>query len=141
MVLELPQYRFGVGPQVLAECGTDAVVIGSHFGLRLEELADDELPASLFFDLLERYRLGAGETECLAFAIANNGNVCSDDRKAREMAAHALGPERVLGSARLLRDAVAAELLNVEQAKRAYEKMKAFGGFLPSLPADYFVDC
>jgi len=137
-VLELPEHRFAVGPQVLGECGGDATIIGAQFGARLTELSDEDLRATLFFDLLERYGLGPGETECLAFAIVNDGNVCSDDRKAREMAAEELGVERVLGTARLLRDTVAAGLLTPEQGERAYEKMRVSGGFLPILPPEYF---
>jgi predicted nucleic acid-binding protein len=138
-VLNLPNRSFAVGPQVLGECATHREIIDPFLGQALRVLSDDELSASLFFSLLERYELGIGETECLTLADQYDGGVCTDDRKARNMCTSKIGSDRVLGSVRLLREAVSADLLSPEEAIQAYQTMKARGAFLPDVPSDYFL--
>jgi predicted nucleic acid-binding protein len=137
-LLSLPNHRFVIGPQALAECATQKEFIQRYLGRSLSVLPDDALLASAFFGLLEEYGLGLGETECLTFAVQYQANVCSDDRRAREMCICVLGKERVLGTARLLREAVAAKMLTPEDALGAYCTMKALGAFLPGIPTDYW---
>ncbi len=136
VILTLPDYKFAVGPQVLDECTQNRSAVR---GMKvLFFLSDEDIPASLYFALLDQYQLGLGETECLAIASSHGGEVCTDDRKARKMCGAVLGPERVFGSARLMREAVAAKVLSTEDAINAYRKMRAAGAFLPAIPDTYF---
>jgi predicted nucleic acid-binding protein len=137
-ILDLPNHKFAIGPQVMLECAGDQDFIRMHMGNTLSEMSDEQIPASLFFALLEEHGLGLGETECLVLAIEHNGSVCTDDRKARKMCAAALGRERVLGTVRLLRESVAADILSADDAIVAYETMRSNGAFLPEIPQDYF---
>jgi len=136
VILSLPGYKFAVGPQALDECTQQRSAILTLTSIVF--LSDDDIPASLFFALLDQYQLGLGETECLALASRHGGEVCTDDRKARKMCAKVLGPERVFGSARLLREAVAAKVLSAEGAIGAYQAMRVAGAFLPEIPDAYF---
>jgi predicted nucleic acid-binding protein len=136
--LQLPGVAFAIGPQVRAECRQQREGIDAIIGCGLQALSDSDLPSSVFFSLLEQYGLGLGETESLALAGHYGYNVCTDDRRARKMCASALGPERVFGTARLLRDSVLANVLTGEAALCVYEQMKARGAFLPELPVSYF---
>jgi predicted nucleic acid-binding protein len=99
-------------------------------------LDDSDLPAASFLDLLDQFGLGAGETECLAFAKIGDHIVCCDDRRARKMIAGELGQKRVIGSLSLLVRAVNCNLLTIEAAFGAYEQMRRFGGFLPEICID-----
>ncbi|HVA41371.1 MAG TPA: hypothetical protein VNF49_11950, partial [Candidatus Binataceae bacterium] len=85
-----------------------------------------------------RYELGAGETECLAFASVQPLLVCCDDRRARSMITRELGQGRVTGSLGLLVRAVELVALTSDQASAAYELMRKRGGFLPDVPAATF---
>jgi predicted nucleic acid-binding protein len=127
------------GPQVRGECRSIASVLDQALReSRVELLDDGVLPASRFFELLEKYELGAGETECLAFASMQPLLVCSDDRRARNMAVQELGEGRVIGTLGLLIRATELSVLAPDAAIAAYELMRRLGGFLPDLPARTF---
>ena len=133
-VLSLPNVIPRVGPQARGECASiearlDALIAARKFFL----LDDENMPAALFVSLLERYGLGAGETECLTFALQTDDIVCCDDRHARSMIARELGQERVIGTLALLVQNIREELLTVENALAAYQQMRSRGGFLPDL--------
>ena len=86
-VLSLPGFEWNVGPLVLQECGQlhallDAVTAGT-----VHELDDCILGANAFTALRRKYRLGLGETECLAFGSALGLSVCTDDGRARKAVA------------------------------------------------------
>jgi predicted nucleic acid-binding protein len=128
-----------LGPQVRSESRSIAGVLDQALGAsRIELLDDATLPASLFFALLEKYELGAGETECLAFASVQPLIICSDDRRARNMATRELGEGRVIGTLGLLIRATELSVLTPGAAIAAYELMRRRGGFLPDVPADRF---
>jgi predicted nucleic acid-binding protein len=134
--LKLREHMFFVGSFVKDESGP---LILPHLQVgSLTELPDDRLSLSRFTELLERYGLGYGETECIAFAISENMSVCSDDAKARKAAQAELGLDRVVGSIFLLRECVKAGSLSTRQAFLAYELMKSRGAFLPDLQEDQF---
>jgi predicted nucleic acid-binding protein len=127
------------GPQVRSECRSIGSVLDLAFGASRIELLDDAvLPASLFFQLLERYELGAGETECLAFASVQPLLICSDDRRARNVTTRELGEGRVIGTLGLLIRATELSVLTPNAAIAAYELMRRRGGFLPDIPATTF---
>jgi predicted nucleic acid-binding protein len=127
------------GPQVRSECRSIATVLDHALGAsRIELLDDGILPASLFFELLEKYELGAGETECLTFASVQPLLVCSDDRRARNMATKELGEGRIIGTLGLLVRATELSVLTPEAAFGAYELMRRRGGFLPDVSASTF---
>lgn len=139
-VLRIRDCEFAVGPQVLEECHdqqgelADAVERG-----QLTVLDDDVISGSAFAALLVEHQLGLGETECLAFAqLDSELAFCSDDKRARAVARTVLGESRVIGSIYLLKECVRQRLLSGTEANGAYAEMRAQGGFLPSLPSDYF---
>ncbi len=96
-------------------------------------LNDEALPASLFLSLLERYQLGDGETECLAFASQGDDIVCCDDRRARTMITRELGPGRVTGTLGILVRMIHHGLIANQLALATYEQMRRRGGFLPEV--------
>ena len=104
----------------------------------IEVLDDDDLPASLFFQLRNTYGLGPGETECLAFASIGSQVVCCDDRAARSMIATEIGKKRVTGSLGLLIQAVHFGVIELVEAFAKYEKMRLSGGFLPAWTLEQF---
>lgn len=104
----------------------------------LHFLDDTEATSTVFLELLERFGLGDGETECLAFSVGADFGVCSDDRKARQICQSVIGKEKVMGSLGLLREAVHLGLVTADEAFQAYIKMKAAGGFLPDINLAFF---
>jgi hypothetical protein len=90
-----------------------------------------------FVSLLDRYDLGYGETERIAFCISEGLSFCSGDRRARKSAEGELGASRVVGTLYLLRECVRSSLLTKAEAKLAYERMKVRGAFLPDWPDRY----
>ena len=144
VVLSLPDREWFVGPLVVGECAprnpisdilTAAILAGN-----VNLLDDSESSGGAFLNLLERFDLGNGETECLTFAAFSDFTVCCDDRKARSAMLAELGPDRVTGSLGLLKDAVKQELASVEEAYEAYIRMKGAGGFLPNIGQQFFAD-
>lgn len=130
---------FLVGPIVVGECAAQRrAVEGSIKSGLLAPLDTSHLRASAFFALLAEHRLGAGETECLAFASSRPGVVSIDDRTARNKLAGILGRERITGTLGLLRRAVHSGALSHERGYVAYNQMLERGGFLPKLTAEAF---
>jgi predicted nucleic acid-binding protein len=99
---------------------------------------DDAVDADRYLALLEAHRLGAGETECIAVAAAENYAVCCDDRRAREAAAGAIGESRVVGSLRILKWCVECFVIDCGAAFTAFQTMRKKGGFIPEVPQSYF---
>lgn len=137
IVLGLKAHEFYVGSFVKDECGGFLQPYIEQ-GL-LKELSDERLPSDAFSDVLTRYDLGFGETECITFAILERMSLCSDDAKARKSAQTELGENRVTGTLFLLRECVKVHVLTAESALIAYEQMRAKGAFLPDLQDGYFV--
>lgn len=102
----------------------------------LSPLDASVISATTYLELLDRYGLGEGETECLAAAKATDYTIVSDDLRARNVAVGLLGTNRVIGTIGLLRIAVAEKLLARDQAFVSYQVMKSFGAFLPTLTID-----
>ena len=134
-VLALVSHEFFVGSFVKDECGTllDAYL---QQGV-LKKLPDERLALHDFVKLLDRYDLGYGETECIAFCTSEGLSLCSDDAKARKAAEIELGASRVVGTLYLLRECVRSNLLTKAEAMLAYELMKVRGAFLPDWPDGY----
>jgi len=86
----------------------------------------------------EKYALGDGETECLAFASIRPFDICCDDGRARAAVNAEIGELRLTGSLGLLREAIGVKLLDQEGAFAAYELMKQLGGFLPNMQREFF---
>lgn len=131
-ILLLPNGPITLGPQVLRECRSIETALQK---LRSEGqadfLSDDELSFGRYMDLLTCYKLGPGETECVVIAETTGCRICCDDLKARRMIAAELGDARLTGTLGLLREAVAAGVIDEEQARTAYATMIARGAFLP----------
>ena len=136
IVLRLPAHEFFVGAFVQEECGPFLKPF-LESGL-LKELSDQRMSFAAFSEILARYDLGFGETECIVFAALDAMAVCSDDAKARRSAQAELGENRVTGTLFLLRECVKDGALTSHGALVAYEQMRAKGAFLPDLPDGYF---
>jgi predicted nucleic acid-binding protein len=140
IVLAIQDHEFYLGPLVYSESGPGCEAkIGRALGnKKLTLLDDNEATSSVFLDLLERFGLGDGETECLAFSVGTDFVVCSDDRKARQICEIIIGKEKVTGSLGLLREAVHLGLRTADEAFEIYIKMKTAGGFLPDIDLTFF---
>jgi predicted nucleic acid-binding protein len=137
--LALTTRAFYIGALVRGECvGCRDSVDLAVDQQRLIPLDGADLPASLFLELAQKYRLGDGETECLAFASIRPFDICCDDGRARSAVTTEVGPERLTGSLGLLREAMTMNLLDQESAFASYERMKQLGGFLPVLAKEFF---
>lgn len=135
-VLSIPGTTALIGPQVYNECQSIKAAIDELVAAKVLGMAtDDDLPAGLFFDLLERHGLGPGETECIAFAThdATIDLVCCDDRRARNVCSQLLGRNHLTGTIGRLEFAVGASVLTREEAWTAYQRMLAAGAFLPEV--------
>jgi len=140
VVLTIQDHQFYLGPLVYSECGPDceAKIKGAFDNNKLTLLNDNETTSSVFLDLLQRFRLGEGETECLAFSVGTDFGICSDDRRARQISESIIGKEKVTGSLGLLREAVQVGIVTAEEAFQTYIRMKAAGGFLPDIDLVFF---
>lgn len=139
IITQLSSVTYHMGPLVEQECLPYTDILEKLFQTQLFlRVNDDNIPASLFLQLLQQYALGDGETECLALCAANDFIVACDDKKARETTKFLYGKERVIGSIGLLRIAIQDKKMSPEEAFQAYELMRKFGGFLPELTAEYF---
>jgi predicted nucleic acid-binding protein len=140
LVLALDEHTFAVGPIVLGECAGELRPVLEHHIARaaLQLLDDDLVPVGSFAALLARFRLGDGETECLAFAELAGLDVCTDDGAARKAVRELLGEDRLTGSLGLLRTAVGLQRLAAAEAYARYLEMVAAGGFLPVASQAFF---
>jgi predicted nucleic acid-binding protein len=141
LVLRLEGFRFSVGPIVLAECGSHQEQLRELVAAGLiNALDEDAIPATQFLVLSERYGLGYGETECLAFATTTDVVICCDDGAARDAIAELIGSNRLSGSLGLLREAVRQRRVTAKGAFAIYEQMRAKGAFLPEVAEEFFAD-
>ncbi|MBS0641765.1 MAG: hypothetical protein JSS43_18025 [Proteobacteria bacterium] len=137
---QLTRCRLWVCPGVLVECRAE--LVARLFALNAEGaigfITNEEMPAARVLELLDQHGLGAGETESIAACEALGYGFCSDDGPARRLAGRLLGSPRVTGSLRLLQWCVEEELVQCEAAFSLFGVMLARGGFLPSMPQDFF---
>lgn len=140
LVCSLVDREWWVTPVVVDECGPTcaaALLDLKERGL-IHFLDDDQVNADQFLALLGAHRLGAGETECMAIAIAADHHICCDDRRAREAASGLIGADRVFGTIRVLRWCVGQKLIVCADAKALLHSMRELGGFLPDVPREFF---
>lgn len=140
LVCGLAGIEWWLPPSVVDESGPTcaAVTLELHERGMINFLDDHEVDAERFLMLLDRHRLGAGETECVAIASDGDHHVCCDDRRARAMAAQIIGAERVFGTIRVLRWCVEQRRIDCTEARRLLRAMRDSGGFLPDTPQTYF---
>jgi predicted nucleic acid-binding protein len=136
-IISLPLTLYVVGPLVEAESTTIAELLTQHFALgTLVRLRNEDLNAAVFLELVDKYGLGEGETECLAHAIASDDLVvCSDDRKARGVVVALLGRPRLTGTIGLLLRCLKNGILTADELRQAHQMMISAGAFLPPLRA------
>lgn len=141
MVSSLPCCDLFLSPIVVGECNATAAasIVLAHSAGQLSLIDDHDVPAGRFFDFLDQFELGDGETECIALAENSDFVICCDDRKARRAAAEVIGAERVIGSLRLLQWAATNQSITPEEASAIVSTMKECGAFLPDLPHDFFL--
>lgn len=138
-VLLIPDLIFHLGEIAKGEVVTDAEIIDSAIAAGSISLLDDStMSASEYLELLERHRLGRGETECLQYARARGFVVCADDRRARAVISSDIGQDKITGTIALMKRCVRTGLISSDAAFAAYMKMKRAGGFLPDVEAGYF---
>lgn len=99
----------------------------------IQAIPGSQIFASEVAQILRRYDLGLGESECIAIGLRRGISVASDDNKARSAAKAELGADRVIGSIGLLKEAVIGGVLSTAEAYAAYVEMRAMGAFLPAL--------
>jgi predicted nucleic acid-binding protein len=90
------------------------------------------MAASSFATLLNKYNLGLGETECIAFSFQDQFVISCDDPAARRVMAAQIGPKRLTGTLGLLVLAVRDKIVIADHAFASYQQMRAVGGYLPS---------
>lgn len=138
-VLGLAAYSFLIGPIVRSECieYRDKIDTLLQSG-SLTEFKDEAISGSLFLELMNKYNLGDGETECLAYCINSGALMACDDKRARNVAEQELGPDYVTGTLTLLNHCVSDGILTSEEAYEGYEMMRRRGAFLPRIGQDFF---
>lgn len=130
-----------IGPIAGGECSEDCAIAlaNLHEAGQLEYLADTPIDADEFLEFVAQHKLGDGEAECIMLAeLSETAAVCCDDMRGRRKTEAILGQGRLVGSLKLLKQAVAEALLTADQAFAAYDLMREAGGFLPEIEAVYF---
>jgi predicted nucleic acid-binding protein len=98
------------------------------------------MPPSSFGQLLDKFSLGLGETECIAFSLQDQFVTSCDDAVARRVIAAEFGAKRLTGTLGLLVLAVRDKIVTEDHAFECYRQMRALGGFLPSLSKVEFAE-
>lgn len=128
-----------MGPIVRGECKQQRDILDALVDSgKITILDDSHVSATLFLDLLQRFGLGEGETECLAACAHGNYDMACDDRRARGAFMELYGTRRITGSLALLRRCVAAGLVSSDEATGSVEQMKRRGAFLPDVGEFFF---
>ncbi len=140
LACSLDNIDWWVPPVVIAEIDArcEAAIANTLPNGRLGLIDDADVDADLYLRILDEHRLGAGETECIAIALAGDHSICLDDRRARRVAETLLGPDRTFGTVRLLRWCVEQERIACGDAKTLLRGMRDRGGFLPDTPQSFF---
>lgn len=140
LVCQLENVEWWLPPAVVDESGPTCAAVMLDLQQRglIHFLNDDKIEADRFLSLLDAYRLGAGETECVAIAAETDHHICCDDRRARRMAAETIGSDRVFGTVRLLKWCVEQDRIGCNEARELLREMRERGGFLPDTPQSYF---
>lgn len=139
IVLGLSNVEFHVSSVVRRESRTVADAIDGAVATKRLTLVDDTLVSAAEFEATKlQFNLDDGETECIVAARVLDATVACDDAAARRAIREVLGKTRLSGSAHLLRSAVSSGLLATAGAIEAYALMRARGGYLPILAANYF---
>jgi predicted nucleic acid-binding protein len=138
-ILRLPGFEYHVSTVVRRESKTVADAIDAAVAEGRLGLVDDAIiPLADFVAAKQEFDLDDGETECLIAARVLEAIVACDDAAGRNAVRETLGVPRLKGSIGLLKMAVEEGLLGAEQASAAYALMRARGGYLLALAADYF---
>lgn len=137
-IVSLPVTLYVVGPLVESESTTIAQTLAQHFGSgKLVRLRNEDLDAVAFLELIDKYGLGEGETECLAHALVSSDLiVCTDDRKARGVVTALIGQPRLTGTIGLLLRCFRNGAIKTEELLRSHEMMVEAGAFLPKIRAE-----
>jgi len=118
---------------VLDECKS----IKGHLDQLINEeilLLDEEtIDIKTYEEILNKYKLGDGETECISLCKITGHIMCSDDNRARKSGIKELGNENVIGSLRLLNYLSQERIISCSELSTAYYLMKSSGGFIPNL--------
>jgi predicted nucleic acid-binding protein len=131
-----------VSPLVIGECEPTcaATLLKIQQKDALHFVDPNYISSETFLELLSLHELGEGETECIAICLSRPFVLVCDDNKARQLARDLLGPDRVIGSIRLLKWCVIENLITADAAFKTYELMRATGGFLPQMLPEWFSD-
>ena len=137
-IVSLPVTLYVVGPLVESESMTIAQILAQHFSSgKLVRLRNEDLDAVAFLELVDKYGLGEGETECLAHALASSDLiVCTDDRKARGIVTALIGRPRLTGTIGLLLRCFRSGAIEGEELLRSHKMMVEAGAFLPRIRAE-----
>ncbi|HEY4325360.1 MAG TPA: hypothetical protein VGN20_15280 [Mucilaginibacter sp.] len=141
-VLTMNGYRFFIGDQLFNKEVLDEVqkiIVEALIAKNKIVLLKSAVTASIIAELRVKYRLGLGETECMALCKICNKAICTDDFKARRFSVIELGESQVFGSLSLLKESVNIGTLSCLEVLTSYMLMIEKGAFLPKgLTDDYF---
>jgi len=142
IVTGLADHNLWVSPLVIGECVPKSAA--KLFDLKqngvLYFIDPNDISSEIFLDLLVKYELGEGETECIALCLAKPFGFCCDDNKARQLGGQLFGHSRVIGSIRLIKWCVNRRIISGAEAGTIYERMRTAGGFLPIVDPSWFRD-
>ena len=139
LIFNLKKYNFYIGPLVNEECIDNSRIIYDFIiNGKLFLLDENIISLNEFSNLLNKYNLGDGETECIAIAKKLKFMICSDDKKARNCIEKEVGKQFVTGTIYLLKQLVINKIITCEEAFYKYNLMILSGGFLPTFAKSYF---
>lgn len=136
-VVDLPELSICFGPSVYDECLSIADMLDFLVNQKIGYLLpDDEITLDQLKYLFDKYSLGDGEIECIAYGLIRGEIIACDDRSARRAITNELGKEKLTGSIGLLLQLAEAGLITKDDAHTSYNSMVGMGGFLPAMPLE-----
>ncbi|WP_339699364.1 hypothetical protein [uncultured Roseivirga sp.] len=132
-------YTFHIGNLVLEECLDEAqkIVVRQCILDGVIEPVTNDLTVREFNSISNKYGLGKGESECIAYMKKIGAIVCTDDNKARRSIERDFGKPFYFGSLFILREMVRQNLISCDESIRSYAIMVISGAFLPQTDESY----
>ena len=141
LVLTLQDVTFSVTDGILEECQELRQTLLERIDDgRVQKISDEDISAERVADIANGNNLGLGESECVACCEKDPTlTLCTDDRRARNVASGLLGAERVIGTEDLLLECVRQSSLAPLDAYTSHELMRRRGAFLPERAREFFI--
>ncbi len=132
-------YSFYIGRLVLEECLDieKREVIERCLSDGVVNFMNEDLSISEFSSVSNKYNLGKGESECIAYLAKKGTIVCTDDNKARKCIERDFGKDYYFGSLYVLRELVRQKLITCDESIKGHAIMVISGAFLPKIDESY----